>query len=87
MPEAIDAALLRSGRLERPIALDLPDEKERLDILQFHLKPTDDIAKLKEIATDLERWNAADMDMIAREAGMSRKEMNNPASPTIAAGI
>ncbi|MGO8236086.1 AAA family ATPase [Rhizobium ruizarguesonis] len=67
-PEAIDAALLRSGRLERHIPLSLPDEKERFDILQFHLKLTNDLEGLRDIAADLEGWNGADLEMIAREA-------------------
>lgn len=67
-PEAIDAALLRSGRLERHIPISLPDEKERFDILQFHLKLTDGITELRGIASDLEGWNGADLEMIAREA-------------------
>jgi cell division protease FtsH len=67
-PEAIDAALLRSGRLERHIAVSLPTENERFDILQFHLKLPDNIAELKDIAADLEGWSGADLEMIAREA-------------------
>ncbi len=78
MPEAIDAALLRSGRLERHISVDLPDQNERLDILQFHLKLTDDITKLREIAEDLKGWNGADLEMIARDAKRIGRRQSRP---------
>ncbi|WFT84364.1 AAA family ATPase [Rhizobium leguminosarum] len=77
-PEAIDAALLRSGRLERHIQIGLPDEEERFDILQFHLKLTDEIAELRDIAADLEGWNGADLEMIAREARRIGRRQNRP---------
>ncbi|NZD63059.1 AAA family ATPase [Rhizobium sp. WYCCWR 11290] len=76
--EAIDAALLRSGRLERHIPVSLPDEKERFDILQFHLKLTDDIEELRAIATDLDGWNGADLEMIAREARRIGRRQSRP---------
>jgi ATP-dependent Zn protease len=78
-PEAIDAALLRSGRLERHIPVSLPDEKERFEILQFHLRLTDGITELKDIAADLEGWNGADLEMIAREAKRIGRRQNRPA--------
>lgn len=66
--DAIDPALLRSGRIERHIRLELPDAEERADILRFHL-PTDvSRDELKEIASDLEGWSGADLEMLAREA-------------------
>ncbi len=77
-PEAIDAALLRSGRLERHIPIGLPDEEERFDILQFHLKLTDDITELRAIAADLEGWNGADLEMIAREARRIGRRQSRP---------
>jgi ATP-dependent Zn protease len=77
-PEAIDAALLRSGRLERHIPIGLPDEEERFDILQFHLKLTDDISELKDIAADLEGWSGADLEMIAREARRIGRRQSRP---------
>ncbi|TAW57485.1 AAA family ATPase [Rhizobium ruizarguesonis] len=77
-PEAIDAALLRSGRLERHIPVSLPDEKERFDILQFHLKLSNDIERLRDIAVDLEGWNGADLEMIAREAKRIGRRQSRP---------
>ncbi|ANL41447.1 AAA family ATPase [Rhizobium phaseoli] len=77
-PEAIDDALLRSGRLERHIRIGLPNERERFDILQFHLKLTDDMAGLRDIAADLEGWNGADLEMIAREARRIGRRQSRP---------
>lgn len=77
-PEAIDAALLRSGRLERHISMGLPDNIERFEILQFHLKLTDDIGALKEIAGDLQGWNGADLEMLAREAKRVGRRQSRP---------
>ncbi|WP_222350791.1 AAA family ATPase [Rhizobium leguminosarum] len=77
-PSAIDAALLRSGRLERHIPVSLPDEKERFEILQFHLRLMDGITELTDIAADLEGWNGADLEMIAREAKRIGRRQNRP---------
>nr|WP_246733229.1 AAA family ATPase [Rhizobium ruizarguesonis] len=77
-PEAIDAALLRSGRLERHIPIGLPDEEERFDILQFHLKLTNDVEGLRDIAADLDCWNGADLEMIAREARRIGRRQSRP---------
>ena len=37
-PELIDSALLRPGRLEKAIKIDLPNETERFEILKVNLK-------------------------------------------------
>ena len=45
-PDILDNALLRPGRFDRKIVIDLPDIKERTDILQVH-------AKGKKMETDV----------------------------------
>ncbi len=37
-PEILDPALTRAGRFDRQIALDRPDKKARIEILQVHIK-------------------------------------------------
>ena len=37
-PDVLDAALLRPGRFDRQIIVDVPDYKGRLGILQVHTK-------------------------------------------------
>lgn len=38
-PDCIDAALLRPGRFDRILYVDLPAEADRLKILQIHSRP------------------------------------------------
>ncbi|WP_327211869.1 AAA family ATPase [Rhizobium beringeri] len=67
-PEAIDPALLRSGRIERHVRLDLPDADERADMLRFHMGyacVSDDLCSL---AADLDGWTPADLERLARDA-------------------
>ncbi|NTG08857.1 AAA family ATPase [Rhizobium rhizogenes] len=66
--DVIDPALLRSGRIERHIKIELPDAEERFEILRYHLGIKDPEDALRMIAVDLEGWNGADLDMLAREA-------------------
>ncbi|KAB0368587.1 hypothetical protein FD755_019621 [Muntiacus reevesi] len=49
-PDTLDPALLRPGRLDRKIHIDLPKEQARLDILKIHAGP---ITKHAEIGSDL----------------------------------
>ncbi|WP_163857316.1 AAA family ATPase [Rhizobium ruizarguesonis] len=73
--EAIDPALLRSGRIERHIRINLPNASERAEILRFHLGVENIEIELMDIAADLEGWSGADLDMLAREA-KGRGRMN-----------
>lgn len=66
--DVIDPALLRSGRIERHIKIELPDAEERFEILRYHLGIKSSEDALRMIAVDLEGWNGADLDMLAREA-------------------
>ncbi|TBY54406.1 AAA family ATPase [Rhizobium leguminosarum bv. viciae] len=68
LPEVIDPALLRSGRIERHIKVDLPGANERFDILRYHLAIKSSDEALRIAAADLEGWNGADLEMLAREA-------------------
>lgn len=38
-PDTLDPALLRPGRLDRKIHIDLPNEQGRMDILKIHAAP------------------------------------------------
>ncbi len=67
-PEAIDPALLRSGRIERHVRLDLPDADERADILRFHMGYSCVSDDLGTLAADLDGWTPADLERLAREA-------------------
>ncbi|MBO0130903.1 AAA family ATPase [Agrobacterium burrii] len=67
-PDVIDPALLRSGRIERHIKIELPEADERFEILRYHLRIKDPEDVLRMVAVDLEGWNGADLEMLAREA-------------------
>lgn len=82
-PDVLDPALLRPGRFDRQVTVDLPDVQERLDILRIHS------AKVKcEPGLDLERVaratpgsSGADLANLVNEAALyaarSRREMVN----------
>ncbi|MBW4474123.1 MAG: AAA family ATPase [Stenomitos rutilans HA7619-LM2] len=70
-PEALDPALLRSGRLDLQLKVDLPDEASRLAILQVHngdrpLAAVD----LAYWATQTEGWNGADLTLLSNQAAL-----------------
>ena len=83
-PDVLDPALLRPGRFDRQVTVDLPDVQERLDILRIHSS-----AKVKcEPGIDLERVaratpgsSGADLANLVNEAALyaarSRREMVN----------
>ena len=70
-PEALDPALLRSGRLDLQIKIDLPDQASRLSILQVHNhdRPLDDV-DLETWSTQTEGWNGADLALLSNQAAL-----------------
>ncbi|WP_331376046.1 AAA family ATPase [Sinorhizobium chiapasense] len=77
-PEAIDPALLRSGRIERHIRLELPDQVERAEILLYHLRTDMAIEQIEEITADLAGWSGADLERLARAAKQSARTAGRP---------
>jgi len=70
-PEALDPALLRAGRLDLQIKVDLPDQANRLAILQVHNsdRPLADL-DLTQWATQTEGWNGADLALLSNQAAL-----------------
>ncbi|XP_053451811.1 26S proteasome regulatory subunit 10B isoform X3 [Nycticebus coucang] len=73
-PDTLDPALLRPGRLDRKIHIDLPNEQARLDILKIHAGP---ITKHGEIDYEAivklsDGFNGADLRNVCTEAGSRR---------------
>lgn len=71
-PEILDQALLRSGRFDRQIVVDKPDLRDRIEILQLHVKSltlADDI-DLTVIAKRTPGLVGADLANIANEAAI-----------------
>jgi cell division protease FtsH len=77
-PDVLDPALLRPGRFDRRITLDLPDMKAREEILEVHTKnkPCDSSVKLKEIAQKTPGVSGADLANIANEAAIFAARAN-----------
>lgn len=70
-PEALDAALLRAGRLDLQLKVDLPDQTSRLAILQVlnQNRPLVNI-DLVDWATQLEGWNGAELALLSNQAAL-----------------
>ena len=71
-PEILDAALVRAGRFDREITVDLPDRKGRRDILQVHigtkrLGPDVDLDAIAGITRGL---SGADLANVMNEAAL-----------------
>jgi len=71
-PDVLDPALLRPGRFDRRIVLDLPDLKDREETLKIHSrnKPLSKKADLKEIAGRTPGFSGADLANIVNEAAI-----------------
>jgi transitional endoplasmic reticulum ATPase len=71
-PEALDPALLRAGRLDLRLKVDLPDLPSRLSILQVQNsdRPLASDVYLAEWATQTEGWNGADLALLSNQAAL-----------------
>ena len=71
-PDVLDKALLRPGRFDRRVVIDLPDIKGRFDILQVHAKKIkmDPTVNLMNIAKNTPGSSGADLANILNEAAL-----------------
>lgn len=71
-PDVLDAALLRPGRFDRRVTLDLPDITDREAILRIHAnnKPTEKEVDLRKIAVRTPGFSGADLANIVNEAAI-----------------
>jgi transitional endoplasmic reticulum ATPase len=71
--EMIDPALLRSGRLELHICVDLPDRDSRYQILLIHNRdrPLAEDVDLHHWAEQTEGWNGADLAFFSNRAAIA----------------
>ncbi len=71
-PDVLDPALLRPGRFDRQITVDLPDVKGRHDILKIHTKnkPLGKNVELESLARATIGFSGADIANLANEAAM-----------------
>lgn len=77
-PEQLDPALLRPGRFDRRIVLDLPDVNDREEILKIHCrgKPLALDVNLREIAERTPGFSGADLANLVNEAAILAAKRN-----------
>ena len=83
-PDVLDPALLRPGRFDRRVMIDLPDLKDREEVLLVHArtKPLAKDVNLKKIAERTAGFSGADLANILNEAAIlaareNKKEIVN----------
>ncbi len=77
--DILDKALLRPGRFDRQIYVDMPDLNERKDIFKVHLKPLklDDTIDIEFLAKQTPGFSGADIANICNEAALIAARKNN----------
>lgn len=77
-PDVLDPALLRPGRFDRRVILDLPDVEDRDSILQIHAqgKPFADNVRLREMAERTPGFSGADLANLMNEAAILAARRN-----------
>lgn len=70
--DILDKALLRAGRFDRQIHIDLPDVHERKEIFQVHLRPIkiDDSVDVDFLARQTPGFSGADIANVCNEAAL-----------------
>lgn len=76
--DVLDKALMRAGRFDRQIYVDLPDVRERKEIFEVHLRPIkqDDTVDMDFLAKQTPGFSGADIANVCNEAALiaARKE-------------
>ncbi|MGQ9681994.1 MAG: ATP-dependent zinc metalloprotease FtsH [Anaerolineae bacterium] len=72
-PDILDPALLRPGRFDRRVTVDLPTASERLAILRVHArnKPLAPDVDLEQLARGTPGFSGADLENLLNEAALS----------------
>ncbi|ABY91400.1 MAG: Vesicle-fusing ATPase [Caldanaerobacter subterraneus] len=71
-PDLLDPALLRPGRFDRQVVVDLPDKSGRLQILKIHTKnkPLGEDVNLEAIAENTFGFSGAHLESLCNEAAI-----------------
>ena len=77
-PDILDPALLRPGRFDRRVVLDLPDIAGRLAVLQVHTKgkPVDPDTNMEVVAKETPGFSGADLSNLVNEAAILAARRN-----------
>jgi len=80
-PDVLDPALIRPGRFDRQVGVDLPDVKGREEILRVHARGValDPSVELQPIAARTPGFTGADLENVVNEAALlaARREKNS----------
>ncbi|MDD6957463.1 MAG: ATP-dependent zinc metalloprotease FtsH [Spirochaetales bacterium] len=79
-PDVLDSALLRPGRFDRQVSVELPDIKEREAILKIHFKKvkTEENLDIKRIARATPGCSGADLANLVNEAALLAARASKP---------
>ncbi|HOW25437.1 MAG TPA: ATP-dependent zinc metalloprotease FtsH [Bacteroidales bacterium] len=77
--DILDRALLRAGRFDRQIMVELPDLKEREEIFKVHMKPlkVDDSANVDFLAKQTPGFSGADIANVCNESALIAARKGN----------
>ena len=77
-PDILDPALLRPGRFDRQVTLDLPDVKGRRAVLDVHVKgkPLDTDVDLETVAKQTPGFSGADLSNLVNEGAILAARRN-----------
>lgn len=77
--DMLDKALLRAGRFDRQISVDLPDLTERKEIFQVHLRKVkiDDTVDIDFLSRQTPGFSGADIANVCNEAALIAARHNN----------
>lgn len=81
-PDMLDPAILRPGRFDRVILVDVPTTESRKKILEIHLKntPLDKTVKIDDLVKKTEGFVGADLEALVREAALTAMRKNMSAA-------
>jgi transitional endoplasmic reticulum ATPase len=84
-PDMIDPAIMRPGRIDRNVEVEVPDQEGRRKILDVHTRdmPLADDVDLDEVARETESFVGSDIESLAREAGMEAMRGHDSTEVTI----
>lgn len=76
--DILDKALLRAGRFDRQISVELPDEHERKEIFQVHMRPLkmDDTVDIDLLSRQTPGFSGADIANVCNEAALHAARAN-----------
>ncbi|RLT98102.1 ATP-dependent zinc metalloprotease FtsH [Ketobacter sp.] len=77
-PDVLDPALMRPGRFDRKITMELPQKKARLQILQVHTrnKPVAGDVDLEQLSSRTIGFSGADLENLVNEAALHAARLN-----------